>query len=118
MKAQQQQIETILSDEGWAIVTRESPTTDWWLDELWTLSSTWSPVGEKAFVGFLVDPMAPIERRPSEHVWAVVVSRQRPLRRDEARPEVPLGPRWESRKRSEFIDGVRGLRSEHSREAG
>ena len=118
MKAQQQQIEAILSGEGWAIIARESPTADWWLDEVWELASTWSPVNEKAFVGFLADPRASSERKPSEHVWAVVVSRQRPLCRDEARPEIPLGPRWESRKRSEFIHHVRGLRSEHSKEAG
>ena len=60
MRSQQRQIEELLAGEGWRVAERASQP-DWWLDEVWIIESEWSPVGDRAYVSFLVHPMAPIE---------------------------------------------------------
>src|SRR5688500_9571812 len=96
--SQKRQIASALERAGWRVAVRESPTEQWWLDELWELESEWSPRGVTAFVSFLVDPAVVSDRKPGKHVWAVALTRERPVDRLAARPAVPLGPRWEKRK--------------------
>jgi hypothetical protein len=110
MHTQQVQLEEILAQEGWRIVNREAPCSDWWLDEVWTLESVWSPSGRRAYVSFLVDPQASGHRRQGEHVWAVSVGQRRATSwNDEA---VPLRPHWERVRRDEVIARLRRLRQE------
>src|SRR5258708_8032199 len=93
MKAQQDQLEQMLAELGWRIVSR-SGGPEWWLDEVWALESSWSPVGARAFVSFLVDGMARAERKRGEGVWAVSIGKQ-------VAPKwcvegaIPLHPGWE-----------------------
>ena len=115
MKAQQDQVEALLPDEGWRLVTREE-ASEWWLDELWILESSWSPVGVRAVLSFLVDPQAPIERRQGEHVWAVAVMTHRPSQQRDATPVVPIRPRWEKNSRDELMALLRGIREAHTKE--
>jgi hypothetical protein len=115
--AQKRQIEGELERAGWRIAARETPTGDpWWVDELWEIESEWSPRGQRAVVTFLVDPQAPSERKSGEHVGAVAMTRERPHTAADARPEVPLGPRWESRKIKELIPHIEALRTNSSLE--
>ena len=111
--SQKRQIESALERAGWRVVLRESPTDQWWLDELWQLESEWSPRGATAFVSFLVDPAIVSERKPGEHVWAVGVTRERPLDWRMER-SVALRPRWEKRKFEELLTLIAALREEHS----
>jgi hypothetical protein len=118
MKTQQRQIEEMLVDEGWLVVDKEQPA-EWWLDEVWTLESGWSPIGATAYVGFLVDPQAPIERARGEHIWAVCVTRESPTGSVGLAGEVPITPNWESVHRAEVLALIRALRSDTSgRDAG
>ena len=41
---------------------------------MWLLESLWSPVGNRAYVTFMVDPMAAPSRKKGEAVWAVKAS--------------------------------------------
>ena len=108
MTAQRDEIEGMLSAEGWHVAER-TVAPEWWLDELWTLESAWSPVGDKAFVSFLVDGAAPAERKRGEHVWAVVVGRTAASQWT-GPGAIPLGPNWESVRRSEVEQQIRALR--------
>ena len=77
MQTQQRDIEEMLNREGWRVAERHM-CPEWWLDEVWVIESTWTPVGSRAFVSFLVDPQAPIERVKGENVWAVCATIQGP----------------------------------------
>jgi hypothetical protein len=106
---QQRDIEEMLVDEGWLVVGRERPDL-WWLDEVWVLESGWSPIGETAYVGFIVDPQAASHRRRGEEVWAVRVTREHPAGPSGLAGEVPLRPNWERLHRAEVRAQIRGLR--------
>src|SRR5262249_20113879 len=77
METQQRELEARLEREGCRIVDRDRET-DWWADEIWTVESTWRPVGCRIWVSFLVDPMHSGLRRKGEHVWAIGVTSARP----------------------------------------
>ena len=108
MHTQQREIEAILADEGWIIVERQRQP-EWWLDEVWELESAWSPTGTRAYVSFLVDPQAPIQRTEGTDVWAVCVTPQAPAGGATAEEPVPLKG-W-SKRRQEVRERIRGLRS-------
>ena len=116
MKSQQAQLEALLSAEGWRIADRERPSSEWWLDELWTLESTWTPVGLRIFVSFLVDPQAPSPRSRGEHVWAVGVTRTRPQARQDVRDDVPLQGHWERDNRMRVVEQLRLARDRAAKE--
>src|SRR5262245_51027908 len=99
MESQRRQLEEILTDEGWIIVSRDVAPSEWWLDEVWTLESLWTPVGQRVFVSFLVDPQAVGDRVKGQEVWAVAATLSRPDSRQQAGPEVPLRPNWERDRR-------------------
>jgi hypothetical protein len=69
---------------GWAVVRVHTEDLDWWADEIWELSSRWSPEGTVAFVTLLVDPMRepPVEK--GHGVWAAGCSASLPTTRVEA----------------------------------
>lgn len=69
------QLERLLSEHGWEITSRDSDL-DWWMDEQWVLTSSWSPIGKSAYISFLVDPMSTNQRKKGEAVWAVSASAQ------------------------------------------
>ncbi|MDP9315634.1 MAG: hypothetical protein M3R24_33030 [Chloroflexota bacterium] len=71
-----------LAEHGWQIRAIEAADLDWWADEMWVLESVWSPVGERAYLTFLVDP------QDTMLVWAIAASRQRP----QSRPDAQQGP--------------------------
>ena len=79
MKAQKKGLLDLLAKQGW-LVTEVEEGTEWWADEIWLLESSWSPVGGRAFVTFLVDPQVSNSRsrRKGEAVHAVLVSPNRP----------------------------------------
>jgi hypothetical protein len=85
---QRAQILAALSERGWDLV--ETLETEWWADEMLVLSSSWSPVGLKLFVTFLVDPQHDGPRASGEHVWAVAASTHRPADRTSAATSGPL----------------------------
>lgn len=97
MEFQKQEIGKELSRHGWQIATIEVLLSDWWLDEVWTLESTWSKLGTNAFICFLIDPMiADSNRKKGEHVWAVSASREMPGNRLNADDEclVVFNKKW------------------------
>ena len=80
MKAQKAELFEQISAQGWSIAEIEDWQLEWWSDEMWLLESTWSPIGTRAYITFLVDPM--IEdwqhRKKGDSVWAVEVSSSKP----------------------------------------
>ena len=117
--SQKRDVEAELAKAGWRVVAREMPATDpWWIDEQWRLESDWSPRTAQAFVTFLVDPQASQTRKSGEEVWAVAITLLRPKSDAEAKPVVPLGPRWESRNLKELERHIHALRTSNPDDAG
>jgi len=79
MQAQRAMLFKQISREGWKISKVDDWELDWWADEMWVLESSWSPVGGRAYLTFLVDPQIPhsLTRRKDEAIWAVEVSPSR-----------------------------------------
>ena len=80
MQAQKAELFEQISAQGWSFAEVEDWQLEWWADEVWLLESTWFPLGSRAYLTFLVDPM--IEdwqhRKKGESVWAVQVSPSKP----------------------------------------
>lgn len=112
MNAQRNELLAQLPAHGWDVVTTEDAMLEWWADEIWLLESSWSPVGARAYVTFLVDPMAPVERKKGQHVWAVMASPARPADRMGVAGEftLSLGRGWKGRL-PDFWDHLSKLRS-------
>ena len=93
---QRHEILAALPETGWRLAERRVPN-DWRVDELWTLESVWSPLGQIAYLVFLVNPQWDGPRRFGEAVWAVAVARKRPAHRTDlgSFETVPIRPRWE-----------------------
>lgn len=72
--------------DGWDVLEHVTDL-EWWADEIWELTSRWSPVGTSAFVTFLVDPMWEGPRRKGQAVWAVGCCADYPRDRSHARDD-------------------------------
>lgn len=73
MQTQRTQLLNDLQEYGWRVAHIEE-NLELWADEMWLLESIWSPVGNRAYVTFMVDPMAAPSRKKGEAVWAVNAS--------------------------------------------
>ncbi len=98
--SQQQQIVGLLPAHGWEVVPSERPDR-WWLADCWSLRSTWSPVGERAWILFLAAPQEGDTKPSAPHAWAVAVAREIPERWQDCEC-VPLRPKWQTRGLHEF----------------
>lgn len=79
MKPNYQKVQEHLESDGWEISSIVDPDIlDWWADEIWKVSSVWSPKGATAYVTFLVDPQHEGIRRKGEAVWGVGCSKKFP----------------------------------------
>ena len=83
MKTYAQKITDYFEGE-WEIESKETSDLDWWADEIWKLSSNWSPQGSTAYVTFLVDPMHEGKREKGQNVWGLGCSKNHPQNRVEA----------------------------------
>ena len=95
MQTQRTSLLALLPEQGWQ-VARTEENLDWWADEMWFLESTWSPVGSRAYITFLVDPQFEGNRRKGEAVWAVMASLFKPTSYFQGEHEfiVSLGQGW------------------------
>ena len=82
MQTQASTLAQTLDKYGWHLLSKvEMP--EWWADEIWELESTWSPIGQSAWITFLVDPAVdPSSRRKGQKVWAAALSAVRPTDRN------------------------------------
>jgi hypothetical protein len=103
----------MLSEQGWHLVRREVGQI-WYRDEVWTIESVWRPVGERAYLSFIVDPQAPTDRTQGEDVWAVAISLERPYQHPVGAVQVPIRPGWERVHRAEFLEAIKKLRGPHT----
>jgi hypothetical protein len=110
MQTQQAHILEALSEQGWRVIQREIGETGL-IDEIWTVESVWRPLGERAYLAFIYDGQAPIQRAKGDNVWAVQISSRHPCQ-DGYRylAQVPLRPGWERVHRVEFCDAIGKLR--------
>ena len=111
MQAQRTELLKQLPEHGWRVSGAEE-NLEWWADEMWLLESVWSPVGCRAYVTFLVDPLFDWERKKGEAVWAVMASPGRPESRLQVEGEftLSLGQGWKNRLPA-FFAHLSGLRS-------
>ena len=111
MKAQRTELLNRLPEHGWRVAGEEE-NLEWWADEMWLLESMWSPVGSRAYITLLVDPMVGPNRRKDEAVWAVMASLTKPTSRLSAEGEFTLsfGQGWKERL-PEFFENLSALRS-------
>jgi hypothetical protein len=118
MNAQRAELESQLGRHGWNIVLMEGDTFEWWADEIWRLESTWSPVGARAYVAFLVDPYSTTftrSRKKGQYVWAVKASPVIPVGHLTEAGEftLSLGQGWKERL-PEFLEHLETLRNRES----
>jgi hypothetical protein len=113
MQTQRTELLNHLPEHGWRVASVEE-NLEWWADEMWLLESVWSPVGSRAYVTFIVDPMAGPSRRKGEAVWAVTASLTKPISRLSAEGEfiLNLGSGWKERLPDffEHLSIIRGQR--------
>ena len=112
MQTQRKELLNRLPEHGWRVAGEEE-NLEWWADEMWLLESVWSPVGSRAYVTLLVDPMVGPNRRKGEAVWAVMASLTKPISRLSAEAEFTLsfGQRWKEGL-PEFFEHLSALRSQ------
>jgi hypothetical protein len=112
MQTQRTELLDRLPEHGWR-VAEEEENLEWWADEMWLLESVWSPVGSRAYVTLLVDPMVGPNRRKGEAVWAVTVSQAKPTSRLSAEGGFTLsfGQGWKQRL-PEFFEHLSAFRSQ------
>ncbi len=119
MQTQKTELFEQLSAHGWSFTEVEDWNLEWWADEIWLLESTWFPLGRRAYLTFLVDPM--IEdwqhRKKDESVWAVQISPSKPESRTspEGSFSISLNQGWR-KELSVLLKRLSGLRDE-SKEA-
>jgi hypothetical protein len=56
VKDNRQKLTDYLEIEGWDIARVYTEDLEWWADEVWALSSRWSPQHFSLHITFLVDP--------------------------------------------------------------
>ena len=114
MKAQRAEILNQFPRHGWDVAPVEDYELEWWGDEMWLLESTWSPVGNRAYVTFLVDPQIPHgrTRKKGEAIWAIMVSPTKPSawQSSEGSLTLSLGQGWDKRL-PDFFEHLAGLRN-------
>jgi hypothetical protein len=115
MQTQRTALLNQLTEHGWRVAGEEE-NLEWWADEMWALESLWSPVGSRAYITFMVDPMAGLNRRKGESVWAVQASLAKPISRLPAGGgfTLDLGQGWKARL-PEFFEHLSRLRSQSAR---
>ncbi|NNE65721.1 MAG: hypothetical protein HKN33_04070 [Pyrinomonadaceae bacterium] len=95
-----------LEKNGWSVAS-VSDSKEWWIDEIWELNLTWSPIGKLAYITFVNDPDLGL------YVWSAVASPIHPLDRgqDTSREfHLALGNQWESGLKK-FVDDLNLLRN-------
>lgn len=114
MRTQRTELLNRLPEHGWRVAGVEE-NLEWWADEMWLLESVWSPVGSRAYITLLVNPMAAPNRRKGEAVWAVAASSAKPTGRlsAEGGSMLSFGQGWEGRL-PEFFDQLSMLRSQNA----
>ena len=112
MQTQRTELLNRFPEHGWRIAGEEE-NIEWWADEMWVLESVWSPVGSRAYITLLVDPMVGPNRRKGEEVWAVMASLTKTISRLSAEGEFTLsfGQGWKERL-PEFFEHLSALRSQ------
>lgn len=107
-RQQQNRILEALEEHGWRRLSVER-NCDFWADEIWSLSSTGSPEGFKAWMAFLVDPQWEGSRAAGEGVCAIAADIVRRADRTGWLVQIPLGRRWE-RGLAELLEALRSAR--------
>ncbi len=112
METQAKQLLAFMTEEGWELIEKRVMDVPWWIDELWLLTSSWSPQDAKIWVAFEVDPMDFSHTRPKgTSVWCVSFHRTDPtVDRDQEIMSIALSPKWE-RKFSESKTSLKSLRN-------
>lgn len=117
MTTQRDKLLELMPSHGWEVVNVEGELTasGWFVDELWEVDSSWSPVGLKLWVSFVVDPLMPNlhERKKGQGVYAVKAARRKPTGWGIADDEIGLylNGGWEDRL-PEFFDRLSALRQQ------
>ncbi|MEZ5345755.1 MAG: hypothetical protein R2681_09395 [Pyrinomonadaceae bacterium] len=105
MEFQRQKILEKVIENGWKVFELEKVELDWWASEMWELESNWSPVGTKAFITFLIDPM------DMDSVWAISASRKKPAERND-RCEFLLSIKAWKKNLPQFIESLSRIRGQ------
>lgn len=71
MEFQRQTIRQKVVENGWQIIELEKVEFDWRANEIWRLESLRSPIGETAFITFLLEP------EYAKEVWGIMVSKDK-----------------------------------------
>lgn len=84
MKTYTQKVEDYVECDGWDVQSKHTMDLECWADEIWVLSSSWSPYGASAYLTFLVDPVHVGNRNKGQFVWGLGCSKTFPSNREHA----------------------------------
>ena len=105
MEFQKQTIFSKLVEDGWKITGIEKYNLDWWANEMWLLESVWSPIGQTAFVTFMLEP------ENMQYVWEIVASEKKPSGRIGNEKSFSLSIKGWEKKLPEFIKFLSDIRN-------
>lgn len=88
MKTQRAELLSQLAEHGWCLVSEETDP-EWWADEMRKLESSWSPVGSRAYISLMVDPVADQGRKKGEAIWAMIASPTKAVDRLSEKQDLP-----------------------------
>lgn len=92
---------------GWDYQVLNDLPENIWFHDVWELCSTWSPVGARVFLSFLVDPDN--HKTPKEnHIWCVTLSSTQPVGPWDGY-QIRTSPKWPDRQK-EIISKVNEMR--------
>lgn len=89
-----------LAELGWRASSVARYELEWWADEIWQLESSWSPVGSRAYLTFLIEPQIMRSgHETGDYVWAAMASREKPTgwQTTEESLSISLTRGWEER---------------------
>ncbi len=112
MEFQRQTIFETLTENGWKITKLEKHELDWWAGEMWRLESVWSPVGETAFVTFLLEPES------AKYVWEIMASAEKPVGRAGNQNSFSMSLKGWEKELPEFVKFLSGIRSRQNQNVG
>ena len=74
MDARVEKLISSFQNNGWKLVGSADISGDWWFQDIFQLTSTWSPLNKNLYITLLVDPMT----MDKTDVWAIAISSEIP----------------------------------------
>ncbi|MCU0238410.1 MAG: hypothetical protein MUC29_03135 [Pyrinomonadaceae bacterium] len=106
MITQRNELLEIIEKNGWKVICLDNYEFKDWATETWLLESVWTPIGETAYVSFLIDPMLGYEN-PS--AWAIEIRKDK-LKQEKTSENFVISLNQWHNKKDEFLQFLAQIR--------